>query len=246
MLNKLFKVVAPVASSPLNARLARWAALHAVLLLAATATALATDALWPVALVGAASFVGFAVAFRHHWTPTGAFGAANTLTACRLGGLLALALWPMPTLWIAGGAAALLLLDGADGWLARRFDQASDFGAFFDKEVDAFALLVLCLLAVQYQGIAPLLITAGLLRYVFAVLMHLGNPPARTEPRTNAARYLYVFMMGAVLLPFLPLPAWSQVVLWTAVAGLVASFLPYFAWALRLPQRLAGLRRALS
>ena len=238
--------MASVASSTLNARLARWAALHAVLLLACTGAALAADALWPVALVGAASFVGFAVAFRQHWTPTGTFGAANTLTACRLGGLLALALWPMSALWIAGSAAALVLLDGADGWLARRFDQTSTFGAFFDKEVDAFALLVLCLLAVQHQGIAPLLVTAGLLRYVFAVLMHLGNPPARTEPRTNAARYLYVFMMGAVLLPFLPLPTWTEAILWIAVGGLVASFLPYFAWALRLPQRLAGLRRALS
>lgn len=238
--------MAPVASSTLNARLARWAALHAVLLLACTGAALTWETLWPVAIAGTISFGGCIGAFRHRWTPTGTFGAANTLTACRLGGLLALALWPMPALWIAGGAAAFLLLDGADGWLARRFDQASDFGAFFDKEVDAFALLVLCLLAVQYQGIAPLLVTAGLLRYVFAVLMHLGNPPARTEPRTNAARYLYVFMMGAVLLPFLPLPAWAQVVLWTAVAGLVASFLPYFAWALRLPERLAGLRRALS
>ncbi|PEN07109.1 CDP-alcohol phosphatidyltransferase [Longimonas halophila] len=238
--------MAPVASSTVNARLARWAALHAGLLLACTAAALAWSALWPVVIAGTISFGGFVGAFRQHWTPAGTFGAANTLTACRLGGLLALALWPMSALWIAGGAAALLLLDGADGWLARRFDQASDFGAFFDKEVDAFALLVLCLLAVQHQGIAPLLVTAGLLRYVFAVLMHLGNPPARTEPRTNAARYLYVFMMGAVLLPFLPLPAWTQVVLWTAVAGLVASFFPYFAWALRLPQRLAGLRRALS
>jgi phosphatidylglycerophosphate synthase len=244
--NKSFNVVAPVASSTLNARLARWAALHAVLLLAASATALVLDALWPVAIAGTISFGGFVGAFRQHWTPTGTFGAANTLTALRLGGLLALALWPMPTLWIAGGATALVLLDGCDGWLARRLDHASKFGAFFDKEVDAFALLVLCLLAVQHQGIAPLLITAGLLRYVFAVLMHLGNPPARTEPRTNAARYLYVFMMGAILQPFLPLPTWTEAILWAAVGGLVASFLPYFAWALRLPQRLAGLRRALS
>lgn len=238
--------MAPVASSTVNARLARWAALHAGLLLACTAAALAWSALWPVAIAGAASFGGFVGAFRRHWTPTGAFGAANALTAGRLAGLLALALLPVPALWIAGSAAALLLLDGCDGWLARQFGHTSDFGAFFDKEVDAFTLLVLCLLAVQHQGVAPLLVTAGLLRYVFAVLMHLGNPPARTEPRTNAARYLYVFMMGAILLPFLPLPAWTETILWIAVGGLVASFLPYFAWALRLPQRLAGLRRALS
>lgn len=240
------RYVVTASSAALDARLARWAAGHAVLLLAATAAALAWNTLWPVALAGTASFGGFVGAFRRHWTPTGAFGAANTLTACRLAGLLALALWPLPALWIAGSAAALLLLDGCDGWLARRFGQTSDFGAFFDKEVDAFALLVLCLIAIQSQQVAPILVGAGLLRYLFAALLYVSNPPERTEPRTNAARYLYVFMMSTVLLPFLPLPAWTEVILWTAVGGLVAAFLPYFAWALRLPQRLAGLRRALS
>jgi len=238
--------VAPTASSTLETRLARWAALHAALLLACSATALAWSTLWPVAVGGAVSFGGFVAAFRMNWTPTGSFGPANTLTALRLTGFLALAVLPVPALWIAGLAASLLLLDGLDGWLARRFEQTSHFGAFFDKEVDAFALLILCFLAIQHQGIAPLLITAGLLRYLFAVLLHLGSPPARTEPRTSMARYLYVCMMVAILQPFLPLPAWTAGILWAAVAGLVASFLPYFAWALRLPQRLAGLRRALS
>ena len=246
MLNGFRFAVAPTASSTLDARLARWAALHAVLLLAGTAGALVGGVLWPVIAAGAASFAGFAAVFHRHWTPGGAFGLANTLTALRLVGFIALAVLPLAPPWIAGAAAVLLLLDGADGWLARRFEQASDFGAFFDKEVDAFALLVLCLLAVHHQGMAPLLITAGLLRYLFAVLLHLGDPPARTEPRTNAARYLYVFMMGTMLLPFVPLPAWTHFVVWAAVAGLVASFLPYFAWALRLPQRLTVLRRALS
>lgn len=236
----------PIASSTLNTRLARWAALHAVLLLTATTAALGWDVLWPVVIAGTTSFGGFVVAFRQHWTPTGTFGAANTLTAIRLVGFLALAVFPMPALWTAGVAAILLLLDGCDGWLARRFGQASDFGAFFDKEGDAFALLVLCLIAIQSQHVAPLLVGAGLLRYLFALLLYVSDPPARTEPRTNAARYLYVFMMSAILLPFLPLPAWTEVVLWVAVGGLVTSFLPYFAWALRLSQRLAGLRRAIS
>ncbi|MFO8233549.1 MAG: hypothetical protein R6U20_12920 [Longimonas sp.] len=61
-------------SAALDARLARWAAGHAVLLLAATAAALAWNTLWPVALAGTASFGGFVGAFRRHWTPTGLSG----------------------------------------------------------------------------------------------------------------------------------------------------------------------------
>jgi len=49
-----------------------------------------------------------------------------------------------PERWLlAAVAGTALLLDGADGWAARRQQLASVFGARFDMEVDAFAILVL-------------------------------------------------------------------------------------------------------
>src|SRR3984957_10920556 len=64
-------------------------------------------------------------------------------------------------------AAASLLLDGVDGWLARRHGIASPFGARFDMETDALFILVLALL-VHAAGQAGLFVLAsGLIRYGF-------------------------------------------------------------------------------
>src|SRR5262245_48079916 len=40
-------------------------------------------------------------------------------------------------------AVVALVLDGVDGWIARRTGTVSEFGARFDMEVDAFLILVL-------------------------------------------------------------------------------------------------------
>ncbi len=40
-------------------------------------------------------------------------------------------------------AVVAIVLDGVDGWVARRTGTASTFGARFDMEVDAFLILVL-------------------------------------------------------------------------------------------------------
>src|SRR5207244_10643421 len=44
--------------------------------------------------------------------------------------------------WVAAILAlAVTALDGVDGWLARRTQMASDFGARFDMEVDALLII---------------------------------------------------------------------------------------------------------
>lgn len=60
-------------------------------------------------------------------------------------------------------AALALMLDGVDGWVARRTGTASGFGARFDQEVDAFLILVLSIEVARLLGAWVLLI--GLARY---------------------------------------------------------------------------------
>ena len=64
-------------------------------------------------------------------------------------------------------AAAALLLDGIDGWIARRSGMASDFGADFDLEVDSLFALALALLVYGTGRIGVWVLTGGLMRYVF-------------------------------------------------------------------------------
>ena len=64
-------------------------------------------------------------------------------------------------------AVVALLLDGVDGWVARRTLTSSEFGARLDGEVDAFLILVLSVHVAPSAG--AWVLVAGLLRYGFAV-----------------------------------------------------------------------------
>jgi phosphatidylglycerophosphate synthase len=62
-------------------------------------------------------------------------------------------------------AVVALVLDGVDGWVARRTGTVTPFGARFDLEVDAFLILVLSVLVARSAGVWVLAI--GLARYAF-------------------------------------------------------------------------------
>ena len=115
-------------------------------------------------------------------TPHRSFGVANAVTLTRaavdalmvgvvtemlLGGSL---IADATLSWIlVVTATAALLLDGVDGWAARRTGMASDFGARFDMETDALFLLMLSLL-VHVTGKAGIWVLAsGLMRYGFVL-----------------------------------------------------------------------------
>jgi phosphatidylglycerophosphate synthase len=104
-------------------------------------------------------------------------------------------------------AAIALVLDGVDGWLARRTGTASAFGARFDMEVDAFLILVLSGYAARPIGWWVLLI--GVARYLFvaagSVLPWLrGSVPPRAWCKVVAVIQGVVLTVAAAdVLPLL-------------------------------------------
>src|SRR5262249_59365905 len=85
---------------------------------------------------------------------------------------------------LVAAAAAALLLDGIDGWIARRSGMASDFGADFDLEVDSLFALALALLVYGTGRIGVWVLTGGLMRYVFVFigwLLSLLAAPLRSS-----------------------------------------------------------------
>src|SRR4051794_27037258 len=88
-------------------------------------------------------------------------GAANRVTLARavlVGGVAALVadglaadglLRPGAVATLVGLAAVALVLDGVDGWVARRTGTVSELGWRFDMEVDAFLILVLSICAAR-------------------------------------------------------------------------------------------------
>jgi phosphatidylglycerophosphate synthase len=100
------------------------------------------------------------------------FGPANAITAVRstlvgviTGIVVASFVAPVPIGLLVALIVPALLLDAADGWIARRMNSASELGARFDMEVDAFLLLVLSAYVAQTVGVWVLAI--GLMRYAF-------------------------------------------------------------------------------
>lgn len=203
----------------------RWSLANAVAVLLAVPTVLWLRHPGPLLFVGLAMLGAFVVAERAHWTPEGSFGAANVVTTLRIGLLILLppAASVHPAALIAL-SLLILVLDGLDGWLARRRTLASEFGAFFDKETDALFLLLLCGLAAFQGTLSAWILGAGLLRYGFVLLLFLLPTPQKTESRSTAARYVYGFMVGALLASFLPFPRLSHPLVAVATTMLLASF----------------------
>ena len=158
------------------------------------------QSLLPFALIG-----GFLIRGLAHHAPHTRFGAANLVTlgraagVCLLAGLVgrvddAAALgWLLPL-----AAAALLAMDGLDGWLARRFGLASAYGARFDMEVDGFLILVLSLLVAGGTAAGPWVVLCGALRYLFLVWLLLM--PRYDRPLPSSLRRKTVFVVQAIAL----------------------------------------------
>jgi phosphatidylglycerophosphate synthase len=126
-----------------------------------------------------------------------ALGPADRVTLTRtvlVGGVAALvadafvrpaAVPPMVAL-----AAVALVLDGVDGWVARRTGTASALGARFDMEVDAFLILVLSVHVARELG--PWVLALGAARYLFVAAGWLlpwlrGSVPPRYWCKVVAA-----------------------------------------------------------
>jgi len=102
------------------------------------------------------------------------FGEANQATLLRSGlvcligsTLLVSGQGPETSWYLVGLITIALILDGVDGFLARRLKLASPFGARFDMEIDALLLIILSLLVWQTSQTGPWVLAIGLMRYAF-------------------------------------------------------------------------------
>lgn len=176
---------------------------------------------------------------RHH--PFGSFGPANQVTLGRgvLVALLAGLIGERSDTKVAELAVVLAtttaVLDGVDGWLARRTRMASDFGARFDMEMDAALILVLAVLAWQFGKAGVWVLAGGLLRYAFVGagrLLPWLRQPLPPSARRRAIAVVQMVALIATLAPLVPVALAGPV----AAIGLAAvslSFLLDIVWLLQ-------------
>ncbi|MES1938967.1 CDP-alcohol phosphatidyltransferase [Salinisphaera sp. T5B8] len=136
-------------------------------------------------------------------------------------------------------ALGCLLLDGVDGWIARRTGASGAFGARFDMEVDAFFLLVLSALIVALDKAGSWALAIGLARYVFVIAQGVCPPLRRPLPASRLRKIACVWQ-GATLLGCLWLgigSAAASSALLVSLALLMLSFGRDIVWLLRRADR---------
>ena len=156
------------------------------------------------------------IQLRHH-VPRKEFGAANRITLARA---VIVALFAgvvghssMITdagLWLLLSLAAMaFVLDGLDGWIARRLNIQSTFGAGFDMEVDAAFILILAVLVWEYDKVGAWVLLAGIMRYLFIIArwpvhaLRRSLPPSRRRQAACATQSMaLLFALCPIVEPF--------------------------------------------
>jgi phosphatidylglycerophosphate synthase len=137
--------------------------------------------------------------------------------------------------WPAVGIASLaLVLDGVDGWLARRGGWESAFGARFDMETDALLLLLMTCLIWQLGKAGPWVLLSGAMRYLFLAAATAAPSFRRPLPASQRRRTICVLQIISLLVALLPtVPApWSEGAAAAGLALLCYSFGADSAWLL--------------
>lgn len=168
---------------------------------------MATPANWWVA-IGFYTFISTLVII--FW-PFGSLGWANRVTLARavlvalVAGALAAnafagAIWQ----WLAIAVIALLL-DGVDGWIARRTKSHTRFGARFDMELDALLILLLCAGLLRLESLGLWVLMIGGMRYCFIAAS--WQFPWLSKPLFDSFRRkaVCVWQVVALLLALTPL-----------------------------------------
>jgi phosphatidylglycerophosphate synthase len=192
------------------------------------------------ALIAAATLaVLVRVAGNQH--PHARFGAANAVTTIRVGlvalvaGLIGVQA-DVSGLWLGVVLASVAtMLDGVDGWLARRTGLASAFGARFDMETDALLILVLSMLVWQHGKAGAWVLACGLMRYGLVaagwVVPWLARP-LRSTLRGKTVAVVQIIGLILAIAPIMPVP-YSAIVAAVTLTALVWSFAVDVAWLAR-------------
>ncbi|MFC5062960.1 CDP-alcohol phosphatidyltransferase family protein [Actinomycetospora atypica] len=168
--------------------------------------------------------------------PAGSVTLARTVLVAGVAGLVVtqLAGAPVATPALVGLTVVALALDAVDGWVARRTRTATELGARFDMEVDAYLLLLLSVHVAAALG--PWVLLVGAMRYLFVAAGWVwpwlqGSLPVRRSAKVVAAlQGVALVVASAGVLPRVV----DLVLVAAALAALLWSFGCSVTWLARL------------
>lgn len=141
-------------------------------------------------------------------------------------------------------AVTALVLDGVDGWMARRQGLASDYGARFDMELDSLFTLAMALLLWRWGEVGAWALAAGLLRYLFVAAGRVWPALAAPLPFSQRRRVACAVSVGVLAAGLTPIvaPPLTGVAVGAALGLLLFSFAVDTVWLVRRSRRSARTR----
>lgn len=210
-----------------NIQIETWSVYNAFALTLASIVALISNQLTILLVVFSLSIVALIYIHRKQLLQSKPiFGIANTITLIRLIIIISSFLWIdfNDTNALFYGLCVAVGLDFIDGKAARYFNESSFFGQYFDMEVDAFFVLLMCCFYFLHGDIAWWILIPGILRYVFRLYTFCIPKPLLSEEKKTyatiiAASYFVVLLIGLVTSDTL-----KFLVLMTGSAAIIISF----------------------
>jgi phosphatidylglycerophosphate synthase len=212
-------------------KIVQWNSFHAVLFSFLFILYTVFPTIYPVIFAGLFSFlVYWLLNFETLKTYKPFAGYANLTTLLRLmlvivAGLLYNNLTDI-NLFIIG--LSIFALDGLDGFIARKLNQESEFGAYFDMETDAFYVCIFTIILFE-KGLAGYwIIVPGFMRYLNGTIILFLGKKSEEEIRSKIGPLIAGLFFMAILTPFVLSKKYYHPVLIVSSALLVLSFLYSF------------------
>ncbi len=184
--------------------LLKWNRWNALIITISSLLCLISASYAPLILASIISFMSFFYSQRQTWLALKPSpGWANLLTSFRLIILLA-SIFLSSVIGHKTMAFVLILfliLDGFDGYLARKYKQETDFGKYLDMETDALFVCLMSLFLYFEQYFSWWIIIIGLLRYLNVMAEFLFVNKNALDPRLKVAVYIAVYLFIALLTP---------------------------------------------
>lgn len=209
----------------------QWNIIHSIAILIALGIFHLTGLYWPVLAV---AFLSLLLLWTSQWytishiKPAG--GYANLLTMLRYIIMLLIVafsgIWP---LWSLGLLFAIpVMLDGLDGYLARKLNHLTRFGALFDLETDSLFMTLTGMILYQRHITGAWLLPAAYMRYFYVLLIAVLKLNRVREKRTRFGPFIAFIMFVSIILEFLFQSPATRVILFCASCLIVLSFIYSF------------------
>jgi len=131
-------------------------------------------------------------------------GYANWITLFRLVIILfSISYWDkLSDLVLFGFFGVVIILDGVDGYIARKFNQISKQGEYLDMEIDAVFVFLLSYMHFSHEKLHAWILIPGGLRYLYGILLAWIKEPPIVKPGKRFRSTVAVMFFISLLLPF--------------------------------------------